>query len=55
MIQSEWLLTDITGMTVSTSDSDNFPNFPFNVLELYSKELSNIDIKILKIIRIMVI
>ena len=40
-------------MTVCTSDSDNFPNFPFNVLELYSKELSNIDVKILKIIRIM--
>ena len=52
MIQSEWFLTDVTGMTVSTSDSDNFLNFPFNVLELYSKELSNIDIKILKIIRI---
>ena len=52
MIQSEWFLTDITGMTVSISDSDNFP---FNVLELYSKELSNIDIKILKIIRIIFI
>ena len=45
MIQSEWFLSDITGMTVSTYDSDNFPNFPFNVLELYSKELTNIDIK----------
>ena len=35
MIKSGGFLTDITGL-------DNFVNFPFKILESYSKELSNI-------------
>ena len=42
MIQSGGLLTDISGIRFSL---DNFVNFPFKVLESFSKKLSNINTK----------
>ena len=43
MIQSGGFLTDISSIS---SCLNNFVNFPFKVLESFSKELSDIDMKI---------
>ena len=52
MIQSGEFLTDIFSITFGL---DNFVNFLFKVLESYSKELSNIDTKNIRIVRIIII
>ena len=51
MIQSGEFLTDISSITFGL---DNFVNFPFKVLESYSKELSNADTKNIRIVRIII-